>query len=81
MINGCTDKNSARFESDLRIYAAFARRNGAPADVVERAVQMQRNNVFFVPPQREEALLVEAGFRDLQLFYAGLWIRGWIAVA
>src|SRR5260370_11731772 len=31
MIVGCTDKNSARFEDDLRVYAAFPRRSGAPA--------------------------------------------------
>ena len=80
MINGCTDKNSAGFDDDLRIYAAFARRNGAPAEVVERAVQMQRD-LFVVSPQREEALLAEAGFGDVRLFYCGLWIYGWIARA
>jgi tRNA (cmo5U34)-methyltransferase len=81
MINGCADKNSASFEDHLRVYAAFARRNGAPADVIERAVQMQRNDLFFVPLQREEALLAEAGFGDVRLFYSGLWIYGWIASA
>jgi tRNA (cmo5U34)-methyltransferase len=35
MINGCSDKKSARFEDDLRVYVAFARRNGAPADLVQ----------------------------------------------
>ena len=61
MINGCSDKNSARFEDDLRIYAAFARRNGAPADVVQGAVRMQRESIFHVLPEREVALLAEAG--------------------
>jgi len=64
MINGCTDRNSARFEDDLRIYAAFARRNGAPAEVVEGAVRMQRESLFSVPPEREEALLAEAHLID-----------------
>jgi hypothetical protein len=27
------------------------------------------------------ALLKEAGFRDVRLFYAGLWVFGWIASA
>jgi len=81
MINGCTDKNSARFEDHLRVYAAFARRNGAPAAMVEGAVRMQRESLFSVPPEREEALLAQAGFGDLRLFYAGLWIFGWIARA
>jgi len=78
MINGCADRNSARFEDDLRVYAAFARRNGAPADVIDLAVSMLRESIFFVPPEREEALLAQAGFRDVRLFYTGLWIVGWI---
>ena len=78
MINGCADRNSARFEDDLRVYAAFARRKGAPADVIDLAVSMLRESIFFVPPEREEALLAQAGFRDVRLFYTGLWIVGWI---
>jgi tRNA (cmo5U34)-methyltransferase len=42
---------------------------------------MQRNDLNLVPPQREEALLAEAGFGDVRLFYSGLWIYGWIASA
>ena len=79
MINGCSDKNSARFEEDLRVYAAFARRNGAPAEIVEGALRMQRESLFSVPREREEALLAQAGFGDARLFYAGLSVFGWIS--
>jgi tRNA (cmo5U34)-methyltransferase len=81
MITGCSDKNSARFEDDLRVYAAFARRNGAPADVVEQALRMQRESLHYLLPEREVALLIEAGFGDVRLFYTGLWVFGWIACA
>ena len=81
MIVGCSDRNSDRFENDLRLYAAFARRNGAPHEMVEGAVKMQRENLFYVLPEREEALLAEAGFGDVRLFYTGLWIFGWISRA
>jgi tRNA (cmo5U34)-methyltransferase len=81
MINGCTDMNSERFEEDLRLYAAAARRNGAPVEMVERAVRMQREDLSFVPREREEELLAEAGFSGVRLFYVGLWIFGWIATA
>jgi tRNA (cmo5U34)-methyltransferase len=81
MINGCADRNCVRFEDNLRVYAAFARRNGAPADVIDLAVSMLRESIFFVPPEREEALLAQAGFRDVRLFYTGLWIVGWIVRA
>ena len=81
MINGCSDKNSGRFEDDLRVYAAFAHRNGAPADVVHRAILMQRESLFYMLPEREVALLAEAGFGDVRLFYGGLWVFGWIVRA
>jgi hypothetical protein len=42
---------------------------------------MQRESLFYVLPEREVALLAEAGFRDVHLFYAGLWVFGWIARA
>lgn len=81
MINGCSDKNSARFEDDLRVYAAFARRSGAPPDLVRGAVQMQRESVFYMLPEREVELLAEAGFNDVRPFYGGLWVFGWIVRA
>ena len=81
MINACTDKGSPRFEEDLRVYAAWARRNGAPADMVEGALRMQRETLSHLPREREEALLQEAGFQDARLFYCGLWIYGWLACA
>ena len=49
--------------------------------MVQRAVQMQRESLFYVLPEREVALLKEAGFQDVRLFYAGLWVFGWIACA
>jgi hypothetical protein len=42
---------------------------------------MQRENAHVLPPEREEALLAEAGFRDLRLFYVGMWVFDWIASA
>jgi len=81
IIDGCSDKGSTRFEDDLRIYAAFARRNGAPRDIVEKAVGMQRESLYYVLPEREVAMLSGAGFVDVRLFYAGLWVYGWIARA
>jgi hypothetical protein len=70
-----------RFEDHLRLYAEWARRNGAPAEVIENAVRMQRETMYYVPRDREETLLEEAGFRPPELFYAGLWIYGWLARA
>jgi len=81
MINGCADKNGARYEDDLRIYAAFARRSGAPDEMIKRALRMQRENLFPVSREREEEMLKRAGFNTLEIFYAGLMVFGWIARA
>ena len=32
-------------------------------------------------PQEEEAMLTEAGFSNVSLFYAGLSFRGWLSYA
>ena len=81
MINGCADTKSPRFAEGQRLNAAFARRNGAPEEIIDAALRMQRENAHVLPPEREEALLAEAGFRDLRLFYVGMWVFGWIASA
>jgi hypothetical protein len=73
--------SSSRFDEDLRLYAASARRNGAPPVVIEGAVRMQRESLSFVTPEREESLLAEAGFKDVHRFYQALWFFGWMAAA
>jgi hypothetical protein len=42
----------------------------SPAEIIDAAVRMQRENVHLLPPEREKALLGQAGFRDLRLFTA-----------
>jgi tRNA (cmo5U34)-methyltransferase len=81
MIHGCTEMGTPRFEEDLRLYGAWGRRNGAPDEIIENGVRMQRETLFSVPRDREEALLEQAGFREPRLFYCGLWMCGWLARA
>lgn len=42
---------------------------------------MQCESLFYMLPEREVALLAEAGLGDVRLFYAGLWVYGGIACA
>jgi tRNA (cmo5U34)-methyltransferase len=81
MINFCIDKTSPAFERQLRVYQAFARRNGAPEDQIAGYAAGIRDQLPALPPEREEALLREAGFDDVELFYTGMSFRGWIASA
>lgn len=49
--------------------------------MIAEAVSMQRTHVHFLTPAREEALLAEAGFRQVEQVYQAFWVRGWSATA
>lgn len=60
-------------------YAAFAALSGIPPNPASQAAMLARLTIL--PPEAEEALLREAGFQDISLFYAALTFRGWVATA
>ena len=62
-------------------YAAFALVSGADPDEVEQARNGVETQLALLDPQQEEALLRQAGFSDVQLFYAAFSWRGWVAYA
>ena len=39
---------------------------------------MMKANLPALSPEQDEALLREAGFTDVRLFYAGFTFRGWV---
>jgi tRNA (cmo5U34)-methyltransferase len=51
-----------------------------PANV-ESARQAISTRLSILAPEEEEAMLREAGFSDVSLFYAGLSFKGWVAYA
>lgn len=81
MMNGVLDREGPNFERDLGRYADHAALRGADPELITEAVRMQRGPVHFLPPAREEQLLAEAGFADVEQFFHTLWIRGWRATA
>jgi tRNA (cmo5U34)-methyltransferase len=60
-------------------YAAFAIASGVPAADAKNAASAIGERLPILSPEEDEALLVEAGFTDVRLFYAGLTFRGWVA--
>lgn len=66
-------------EKWLARYAAFAISNGVPAENAQKAVMAIGNQLPVLSPEQDEALLKQAGFSNVSLFYAGLTFRGWIA--
>lgn len=60
-------------------YAAFAIASGVPAEDARNAVKAIGEQLPTLSPEQDEALLQEAGFSGVRVFYAGLTFRGWIA--
>lgn len=70
--------------SRLAWFARFARHAEGPAADPARIVAGAESHVTQLPlltPEQDEALLRDAGFRDVGQFYAALTLRGWLAFA
>jgi tRNA (cmo5U34)-methyltransferase len=63
----------------LARYAAFAVASGIPAANAERAIAAIDERLPVLSPEQDEALLRQAGFADVALFYMGFTFRGWVA--
>jgi tRNA (cmo5U34)-methyltransferase len=48
---------------------------------MERAKQAMSKHLSILSPEEEEALLKQAGFSGVSLFYAGFSFKGWVAYA
>jgi tRNA (cmo5U34)-methyltransferase len=81
IINGATDMRDHSFARDLARYAAHAANGGADPGFIADARQVQRKTLHYLPPEREVALLAEAGFGIVEQFYQALWFHGWMARA
>lgn len=62
-------------------YAAFAVASGVEPDKMENARAAIEARLSILAPAQDEAMLREAGFSDIGLFYAGFTFRGWVAYA
>lgn len=64
-----------------RRFAAFGTPLGAPTPAGEPGRPAIFDVLPVLAPEREEALLQEAGFANVALFYAAFTFRGWVAYA
>jgi tRNA (cmo5U34)-methyltransferase len=53
--------------------------SGVPAVNAERAIAAIGERLPVLSPEQDDALLRDAGFADVALFYAGFTFRGWVA--
>jgi len=65
----------------LSRYAAFAVASGVAPEQAAHARATVDAQLTILTPEQDEAILREAGFSDVGLFYAGLAFRGWVAYA
>ena len=81
LVDQCLDRSAADFDQRLDRYAAYARRSRVDGDVIAGARAGVAGLESMVPAQRNEALLSEAGFDGIELFYVGMAWRGWLSYA
>jgi tRNA (cmo5U34)-methyltransferase len=63
----------------LHRYAAFAISSGVPESNAKNAIDAINNRLPLLTPGEDVALLREAGFDAIELFYAGFTFKGWVA--
>jgi tRNA (cmo5U34)-methyltransferase len=65
----------------LSRYAAYAIASGADPDQANNARTAVDANLSLLNPEHDAQVLRDAGFRDVELFYAAFTWRGWIGYA
>lgn len=63
----------------LARYAAYAAAGGAPEAQAQGSIAALKARLPVLTPEQDVALLGEAGFGDVELFYCALTFRGWVA--
>jgi tRNA (cmo5U34)-methyltransferase len=75
------DQEAGKKDTWLNRYVAFAVSSGVGAEKAKAAAATIGAQVPVLSPEKDEALMKAAGFRDIAVFYAGLAFRGWVARA
>jgi tRNA (cmo5U34)-methyltransferase len=65
----------------LERYAAFAIASGVAKADAQRAITAMPERLPLLSPEQDVALLREAGFERVELFYAAFTFKGWVAYA
>jgi tRNA (cmo5U34)-methyltransferase len=65
----------------LSRYAAFAMAAGVDPQQANAARSAVEANVSMLGPEQDRAILSEAGFSGVEMFFAAFTWRGWIAYA
>ena len=81
LVDQCIDHAAADAGLRLDRYAAYALRSGVDPETVAGAKRAVGSLASMVPASRNEQLLEEAGFKEIEVFYVAMAWRGWVAYA
>lgn len=62
-------------------FAAFANSSVLGTEDSQKARAAVESHLNILTPEQDEAILLEAGFSNVDLFYTGFTFRGWVAYA
>ncbi|QXH58790.1 class I SAM-dependent methyltransferase [Pseudomonas maumuensis] len=62
----------------LQRYAAFAESNGVNREQAQSAIGAIASRLPLISAEEDEAILRQAGFEGVELFYAGFTFKGWV---
>lgn len=63
----------------LRRNAAVMVSHGMPPGQAAKSIETLNTRLPILSPQEDHALLAEAGFTDIQMFYAAFTFKGWVS--
>ncbi len=81
LVDRCDSPDSPLFDRNMDRYVAYAAASGVDPDTLKNAKASHRGNPGLATADRDEALLAEAGFRDIEAFYHAMNWHGWVAYA
>jgi len=68
-------------EQWLSRYASFVIASGVDSDSAKQAKEGVDSHLHILTPEQDEAILRDAGFSNVTMFYTGFTFRGWVAYA
>ena len=81
LVDRCDSADNPLFDRNMDRYVAFAAANGVDPETLKTARASHRGNPGLATAARDEALLAEAGFSDIESFYHAMNWHGWVAYA
>ena len=81
LVDRCDSADNPLFDRNMDRYVSFAAANGVDPETLKTARASHRGNPGLVTAARDEALLAEAGFTDIEDFYYAMNWHGWVAYA